>query len=164
VTPGELAVVASRGVVAGVLAAAAIAKLRDQRGTRDALRAAGMPEGLARTLPVVEGFTAFGLVMEQHSGWAALVACVLLGAFTVYLVITAVRGAAAPCACFGAPVRAAAPAGSGGEPWRAVVRNLVLVALAVIATGPPWWLAWPVAIATAVAILARASPARAPRA
>lgn len=132
-------VLASRGIVAGVLAAAAIAKLRDRAATRAALRASRLPESLDLTLPVVEAFTAFGLLMERHTAWAAYVAGALLGAFTVFLVAEMLRGVEAPCPCFGASA-AAPPPGA-----RAIVRNLVLLALVVVATGTVddgYWIAW----------------------
>lgn len=141
-------VLASRGVVAGVLAAAAIAKLRDRRATRAALRASGLPSGLDLTLPVVEGFTALGLLMERRSAWAAYVASALLAAFTVFLVAESARGVETPCPCFGAS-SAAPPPGA-----RAIVRNLVLLALAVVATGTVdggSWLAWLWALAVLAA-------------
>jgi hypothetical protein len=142
-------IVASRGIVAGTLAVAAYAKLRNRRATRAALAASGLPVGLDLTLPIVEAFTALGLLVERHSAWAAYVACALLGAFTVFLVVEVRRGVDTPCPCFGAPSRGLPPG------TRAIVRNLVLIALAVVATGTApdvQWHAWLWAGATAVAI------------
>jgi hypothetical protein len=139
VTLADQVVVASRGIVAGVLVTAAVAKLRDRRATRAALVASRLPASLDVTLPVVEAFTALGLLVERRTAWAAYVACALLVAFTVFLVVEMQRGVEQPCPCFGA-------AGSG-EPTgaRTIVRNLVLLALAVLATGTApqvQWVAW----------------------
>jgi Methylamine utilisation protein MauE len=150
-------VVASRGVVAGTLVVAAAAKLRDRRATRAALVASHLPAGLDLTLPVVEAFTALGLLVERRSAWAAYVACGLLGAFTVFLVAEAARGVDAPCPCFGAASTAVAPG------TRAVVRNVVLIALAVVATGTApdvQWRAWLWAAGTAVALVVWANVRR----
>ena len=125
----EVVAAASRGVVAGVLLAAAAAKLRDRSGTRERLEAAGLPPGLDRTLPLVELFTALGLLIETRRAWAAYVASAMLAAFTAYIAVQIARGSAAPCPCFGA-TGSDRPAGV-----RTLVRNLVLLALAILGTG-----------------------------
>jgi hypothetical protein len=71
---------------------------------------------------------AIALLVDFHSPVPGVAALVLLLAFSVFLVRTARR--AAPCPCFGA-VRTAAKTTAAS----AVVRNGVLVALAVLATG-----------------------------
>ena len=78
VTPSVAVALTARGVVAGVLAAAMFAKFRDPAGTRDALRAMGLPPSLDRTLPVIEAFTALGLLVERSTAWATYVACGLI--------------------------------------------------------------------------------------
>jgi len=151
VTFSQELVAASRGIVAGTLAVAAVAKLRDRRATRAALVASHLPASLDRTLPLIEAFTALGLLVERHSAWAAYVACALLAAFTVFLVVEVQRGVDAPCPCFGASSASLRPGA------RAIVRNLVLIALAVVASGTApdvQWEAWLWAAATATVLLA----------
>jgi hypothetical protein len=56
----------------------------------------------------------------------ALIACALLVAFTALLVVRLANGERPACACFGS--WSARPLG-----WRHLVRNLVLIALTVVA-------------------------------
>jgi hypothetical protein len=144
-------VLVARGVIAGVLLAAAAVKWRDHQGAVAVFRAARVPESLARTLPVVEGFTALGLLIEQHTAWAAYVACALLVAFTLFVAVRVVQGDDAPCPCFGAT--SAAPMGG-----RTLARDIALVAVAVIGTGratTDHWLSLIVAVIVAVGIASR---------
>ncbi len=136
----------SRGVLAGVFGVSAVAKFRDRTATRAALRASGLPENMDRSLAIIEGFTAFGLVMERHTAWSAFVACTLLTAFTVFVIVQLHSGNRAPCACFG---NAAMSRPTDGL---TVARNLALVAMAVLATGSTGrdqWLVWAVAAVVA---------------
>ena len=64
--------------------------------------------------PVVAGL--------PYAGWAAIA---LLVGFTVFLVLALLRGVEAPCACFGSM-------SSRPVTWWSVVRNVLLVALAVV--------------------------------
>jgi hypothetical protein len=142
----------ARGVVAGVLAAAALAKLRDPVGTRDALRAMGLPASLDRTLPVIEAFTALGLLVERSTAWAAYVACGLIAVFTVFVGVLVVRRVHTPCPCFGAASSRAPTSG------RTLARNIGLLAIAVLgtarATSDHWLIAVVAVIAFAAALLA----------
>lgn len=102
-----------------------------------AKRACSNQEGLARslgapgwavpTLPWVEiglgAVLAAGLVMP----WAAWAAAVLLAVFTGAVVRALAQGRRPPCACFGG--LSSRPIGPG-----TVVRNLVLIVLALVAT------------------------------
>ncbi len=94
------------------------------------MRALGVPAPLARPLalllPMIESALAVALVALPHSSWPAWASLLLLGAFTVVVVMTIGRGV--PCPCFGAST---APTGPP-----TVVRNLVLLAVSVLATGP----------------------------
>jgi hypothetical protein len=135
---------AARGVTAGVLAAAAIAKLRDPVGTRDALRAMRLPGNLDRTLPVVEAFTALGLLVEQETAWAAYVACGLIALFTVVVAVLVVRGVRTPCPCFGVASSRAPTSGL------TLARNLVLLAVAVLGTAHATRDHWLIAVVAAV--------------
>ncbi len=124
---------ASRVVLAAVLSFAAGAKIAGHRDLPAQLRAMGITArssgAIAIALPAVELGVAVSLVAAPHSAAPGVLAIVVLGGFTVFLFATA--RAAVPCPCFGAvrTARAAAPA-------RAVARNVVLIAVAVLATGP----------------------------
>ncbi len=144
-------VLVARGIIAGVLAAAAIAKLRDPNATRAALRAARLPVSLDRTLPVIEAFTALGLLVERHTAWAAYVACALMAGFTAFVGVLVARGDTAPCPCFGAAPSAAPTSG------RTLGRNIGLLAVAVLGTARATshhWLIWAVAAVIGVVVLA----------
>jgi uncharacterized membrane protein YphA (DoxX/SURF4 family) len=133
--------------LAGVLALAGVAKLRDRPGTVRSFRALGLPAPLATAVPVVELLLAAGLVVLP--GWSAAVALAVLAAFTTFLARAVRDGVAAPCNCFGS---------TGGAAVSAVelVRNLLLAAVAVVALtagGPrrPSLVAVGTAVAAAVA-------------
>ena len=151
---------AARGVLAGVLAWSAIAKLRDRDATRAQLVAARLPASLDHTLPLVEAFTALGLVVERRTAWAAYVALGLCAIFTGYVAWRLARGDHAPCPCFGATSnRALGP--------ETLARNVGLLALAVLGTvraQHAHWVIWVVAVATltmfATASRRRVRPAR----
>jgi hypothetical protein len=121
-----------RIVLAGVLAVAAVAKVADRAALPGRLRAMGVTRPwdarLAVALPVVEVVVAVALVGAARSPVPAIAAVVLLGAFTVFLVASIRRGV--PCPCFGTVRTARAASGSG-----AIVRNGLLMALGVVATG-----------------------------
>jgi hypothetical protein len=117
-------------VLAAVLAYAAVGKLRRRAETREqfvALLGARVGPAVALVLPYVELAVAVALVVW----WTAvpgIVAAALLLAFTAVLVRAQVRKL--PCACFGAS--SGAPVGGG-----AVLRNAVLIVLAILATAIP---------------------------
>jgi hypothetical protein len=129
---GPALALASRIVLAGVLAVAAVVKVADRRALPGRLRAMAVPAPwdarLAAGLPVIELLVAIALVGAPRSPLPALAALVLLGAFTVFLVATVRRGV--PCPCFGTVRTARAASGSA-----AIIRNGVLMALSVVATG-----------------------------
>ncbi|MBW3651315.1 MAG: hypothetical protein KY458_12185 [Actinobacteria bacterium] len=131
---GRLAALA----LAGLLGWAAVAKLRRRPATIASFQDLRLPAPsvLAVVVPVVEAFVAAALVLRPRlGGWPALL---LLAAFSIVIVRAVAAGAEAPCACFG----------SGGErpvSTRELVRNAVLAALAVLATGAgPGWALSPV--------------------
>ncbi len=86
----------------------------------------GTPRWVAWILPFVELVLGAVLITGVDRPVAAWTAAAVLAAFTVLLVVRLAQGRHPPCACFGA--RSAMPIG----PW-SVVRNLLLLALAVIA-------------------------------
>jgi len=148
---------AARIMLAVVLAASAIAKLRSLRAVRQQIvtlvsaRAAPL---VAPLLPVAELLVAAGLV-AWWSSVPGVVAVILLALFTVVLVRAAARRV--PCLCFGSS-RLDAPVGPLG-----VIRNGVLAALAVFAIGNPAGahpgatLAWAAGFGTVAAVAVRAA-------
>lgn len=115
-------------VLAAVFGWAAVAKLRAGAATAAGFAGLGLPapQLLARLVPAAELVLAAALVLVP--AWGAAAALVLLAAFTGVLVVNLGRGATG-CNCFGSRPRAGPV--SGIE----VVRNLLLAAGAVVATG-----------------------------
>jgi hypothetical protein len=121
---------AARVLLALVLVVAATAKLRARGPAREAtvaLIGARVGGPVATALPFVELALAIALVV-WWSPVPGVVAVVLLLGFTAVLVRAALRRL--PCPCFGGAARRAA----GGL---GVLRNAVLVAVAVLATATP---------------------------
>lgn len=119
-------------VLAAVFAMAAVAKLRRPAATSSSFAALGLPQPgmLAYAVPVVEVVLAVALIdAPAPAAWAAIV---LLAAFTAVLARAIAKGTGAPCACFGSARRATEPVSSVE-----LVRNAMLAALAVVATGAP---------------------------
>ena len=138
-TASDLVGLVARGLLAGVFAFAATAKLRDRTATRAALVASGLSPGLDGSLVLVEAFTALGLLVERRTVWAAWVACGVLVIFTVFVARSLARGVRAPCPCFGSGPNAGPISG------RTLARNLGLCAIAVLATVPSssrYWITW----------------------
>jgi thiol-disulfide isomerase/thioredoxin/uncharacterized membrane protein YphA (DoxX/SURF4 family) len=121
--------------LAAVFAIAAVGKLRDLEGSRQAVRNFGVPARAAAAvgvlLPLVELAIAFALVPEPTAQWAALAALVLLLGFIAGIANALRRGDAPDCHCFGQIH--SAPAGRG-----TLARNALLAAMAavVVADGP----------------------------
>jgi peroxiredoxin len=125
------AVLAARLLLAAVFATAAVAKLLDRRGTREALQGFGVP-GFALAsgavlLPVAELATAVALVPQPFAQWGGLAALVLLLGFIAGISNALLHGEAPDCHCFGQ--LQSEPAGHG-----TLVRNVVLAALAAFVT------------------------------
>jgi methylamine dehydrogenase accessory protein MauD len=131
----DVALVVIRLVLAAVFAVAAVGKLTDRAGTREAVARFGVPTGLVGTvsagLPVVELAIAAGLVVVATAAWAAVAAGALLLVFCVAIVRLMVRGEAPDCHCFGSV--GSAPVGRG-----TLVRNLLLVGLAGFVAVAGW--------------------------
>ena len=89
-------------------------------------RGLGAPRLVIPVLPWFEIVLGAVLVVQVARVAAAFVALVLLLAFTALIVRRLAQGRHPPCACFGA--WSAAPIG-----WSNVVRNLALMALALLA-------------------------------
>jgi uncharacterized membrane protein YphA (DoxX/SURF4 family) len=121
---------AARILLALVFAIAAVQKLRDRRAveaTMSELVGARAAPFAAVAVPVGELLLAAALLLFRSSPVPAIVAAVVLVGFTVVLVRALLRHQ--PCACFGGGA-ARTPVGPGS-----IVRNGVLLALAVLATG-----------------------------
>lgn len=118
------------GLLALVLAAAAVGKLRRPGATVDAVRALGVPAALAsaiaRSLPAVEVAVAVLLVLPRTRVAGAVAAMVLCSAFTVLVALNLAQGRRPSCGCFGS-------AGTQPISGRTLVRNATLVAMAVMA-------------------------------
>ena len=115
-------------VLACVFAIASFSKLIRPAATAASFAALRLPRPreLAVTVPVVEAVLALSLVVvPEFAGWVAVA---LLAAFSAVLARAVVTRSSAPCACFGS---------SGSEPVSSteLVRNVLLAALAVIASG-----------------------------
>jgi uncharacterized membrane protein YphA (DoxX/SURF4 family) len=126
---GALAL-AARIVLAVAFASASVSKLRDQRRVEAQMRVlvgARAAPFASRLVPAVELVLACGLVLARESPVPGIAALVLLLAFTIVLVRAQARQV--PCPCFGG-----APSSQPVGP-PAVVRNGVLLGLAVLATG-----------------------------
>ena len=118
---GRLAAV----VLGVVLLVAGIAKRADRGWPQDAA-ALGTPAWAIPVLPWFEMLLGAVLVSGLARPAAAALAGLVLLVFTGLLIVNLARGRRPPCACFGASSRR--PIGPGS-----LVRNLVLLALAVIA-------------------------------
>jgi thiol-disulfide isomerase/thioredoxin len=119
----------SRLLLAAVLAVAALAKLADREGTRQAVVAFGAPRSvaapLALVLPAAELAVAVLLLPGATALAGALGALVLLLLFTAAIALNLVRGREPECHCFGQ--LHSAPAGP-----RALVRNGLLAMVAAL--------------------------------
>ena len=116
-------------VLAAVFAVAAVTKLTDRSGTREAVVAFGAPEWSAGTLalllPLAELTVAGLLLFPETAAYGAIGALVLLAIFSVAIGVSLARGRAPDCHCFGQ--LHSAPAS-----WKTLARNGVLAALAVV--------------------------------
>lgn len=88
-----------------VFGVAGVAKLLDQRGTREAVTNFGVPSSwsrlLAFLLPAAEIVIAVGLLLSLSVWASALAAILLLGLFVGAISINLSRGRAPECHCFG---------------------------------------------------------------
>ncbi len=111
--------------LAAIFAIAAVAKLRDISATERDFVGLGLPRAsfFARFVPLAELSIVALLLIVPPAG--ALAALVSLAFFTTFLIGRLRAGVRAPCACFGSsrarPISA-----------RDVIRNLLLMALALV--------------------------------
>jgi thiol-disulfide isomerase/thioredoxin/uncharacterized membrane protein YphA (DoxX/SURF4 family) len=134
----------ARLLLAAVFAFAAIGKLLDHGGSRQAVADFGVPDPLvgpvAAVLPVAELAVAVALLVPATARWGAVGALLLLGAFVAAIARSMIRGEAPDCHCFGA--LHSEPAG-----WRTLARNALLAGVAVFVVIGGWNGAGPSAIA-----------------
>ncbi len=125
----ELVLLILRVILAGVFTLAAIGKLLDRKGSEKALKEFEVPEPLikpvAAGLPWVEIAVAAAFLFLATSWYASLAALLLLGSFTVGMLVQYAKGNAPDCHCFGQIH--SEPVGIGS-----IIRNLVLAVPAVI--------------------------------
>jgi uncharacterized membrane protein YphA (DoxX/SURF4 family)/peroxiredoxin len=105
-----------------VFGTAAVTKLLDQRGTRDAVTNFGSPASLAPTisilLPIAEIGVCIGLLIGQTTRAGALAALLVLTLFIIAIAVNLARGRTHDCHCFGQLY--SRPLG-----WPTLVRNLI---------------------------------------
>lgn len=123
-------VLLARIVLAAVFVVSAVAKFRDRPGSRQAVVGFGVPVRLAApvaaALPVVElGCAGLLVVADPAATVGALVALLLLAAFTVAIVVNLRRGNRIDCHCFG-------QIGAASIGWTTVARNAGLMVLAAV--------------------------------
>jgi peroxiredoxin len=131
----EIALVVVRLLLAAVFAVAALAKLADRAGSRQAIVDFGAPRALASPgallLPLAELSVAVALIPRATAWWGALGALALLLLFSAAIATNLARGRKPDCRCFGQ--LSSSPVG-----WMTLARNGALAALAgfVVAGGP----------------------------
>ena len=117
----------ARLLLAGVFLVAAVGKLADRKGTRQAIADFGVPTWLVQPLvlllPLAELAIAGLLLPDATARLGALAALALLGIFIAAITINLARGKNPDCHCFGQ--LHSAPIG-----WSTVLRNGILAAVA----------------------------------
>jgi len=123
-----ITLVALRLGLSVVFGVAGVAKLLDQRGTREAVANFGASvswsRSLALLLPLAEIAIALGLLFSSTAWSSALAALLLLGLFIAAIGVNLSRGRAPECHCFGQLY--SRPLG-----WPTLVRNIVFAVCAV---------------------------------
>ncbi len=123
-------VVLARWLLAGILLVAGISKLFDREGFVQAVEAyqilpARLSRMFALILPYLEIAVAFFLLIGLATRLAAVLALLLLGSFTITMVINLARGRELDCHCFGNMSRERIGA-------RTVMRNMGLLLLTTV--------------------------------
>jgi thiol-disulfide isomerase/thioredoxin len=131
----DLLLILGRLLLAGVFAAAGVAKLTDPAGLRRMLTRFPIPLTLARPLalaiPLSELAVAAALVSTRLAWWGAVVALGLLGLFVFAVGTLLARGETVDCECFGR-------LGSRVSGWSLLVRNEMLAAVAGFVVWNGW--------------------------
>src|SRR5215469_8875335 len=101
----SIVLLAGRLLLTGVFVVAAVAKLADPRGSRQALSDFGVPRSLVPAisvaLPLAELAVAVALIPRPTAWWGALGAFVLLAVFIAGIANQLAHGHAPACHCFG---------------------------------------------------------------
>ena len=137
----EFVALVARIALAITFAISAVAKIRDADGARQAVRDFGVPSSVAplvaMSLAPLEIASAV-LLLTTDAGVTAggLLALALLAAFTIGIVTNLLRGKRVDCHCFGA---------MSTKPlsWWSVVRNVVMMALALVVLAGGTTQGWP---------------------
>ncbi|HYZ88357.1 MAG TPA: TlpA family protein disulfide reductase, partial [Myxococcales bacterium] len=123
----DIALLVARLILVVVFAVAAVAKLADRAGSRQAVRDFGGPERFAAPLAIIlslaELAVAVALVPKASAWWGAIAALALLVLFAGAIGFNLVRGRKPDCHCFGQ--LHSRPAG-----WSTLARNAALAAAA----------------------------------
>src|ERR1700722_4440330 len=131
----HIALLVVRLLLASVFALAAVTKLADLRGSREAVAGFGVPEALAAPLgtllPFAELAVAIALLPGRTARFGALGAFALLVLFAAAIARSMARGEAPDCHCFGQ--LHSEPAGG-----RALARDAALGALAAFVAVAGW--------------------------
>jgi len=133
-TPMSVLVALARLALAIVWVVAALAKLRDRAGSRDAVEGFGVPAPLVifitAVLPLAELSAALLLLLPGRAARVGAIGSLLmLVAFSGAVIVNLLLGRRPDCHCFGDLGR------SGGISWLTVVRNLPLIVLAAVSFG-----------------------------
>jgi len=137
----EVVALVARVALAAVLVTSAVAKVRDREGARTAVRGFGVPASLVAPVAVaLAPLELASAALLLTSGWGvtagALLAALLLTAFTVAIVVNLARDNRIECHCFGA-------LSTKPLSWWSVLRNVVLLALAALVLAGGTAQAWP---------------------
>lgn len=131
----SVALLGARLLLASVFAVAAVAKLHDRPGSRQAIIDFGLPSPLAGLLslllPLAELAVAVALVPASTAYWGVLGALALLLLFVCGIGANLARGRKPDCHCFGQ--LHSAPAG-----WSTLARNGVLATVAGLLVWQGW--------------------------
>jgi len=118
----SLLIVLIRIALSFVFSLAAITKLTDQAGTREAAQNFGAPPaiapGIAIVLPLLELSVAIGMLFTQTTAASCIAGIILLGIFVVAISVNLARGRTHDCHCFGQLY--SRPLG-----WSTLIRNFV---------------------------------------
>jgi uncharacterized membrane protein YphA (DoxX/SURF4 family) len=118
-------IVAASVLLGALFLAAGVTKVAAPQQWRAQSAELGVPAAVATVMPYVELSLGALLIAQLARRPVAVVAGLLLIAFTVLLVVRLLQGRRPPCACFG--VWMANPIG-----WSNVARNSAFIALALI--------------------------------
>jgi hypothetical protein len=128
-----IAVLAARGVCAGIFLWAGASKLRDAGFAAAIANLTGVgprfASAAARAVPPAELVVGFGLLLPPLVPLAGSLGAGLLGLFSLVLIRALVRGTTAPCSCFG--TQTVTPVS-----WLDLGRNL-LMTVAILPSGWP---------------------------